>query len=701
MKKNNCELCRQRKIKCDREDPCSNCKKNGLECIFIDRPKLPRGRNGGRRSANDDLTARLRKLENMIASVAAARQSSGPGANQHAVPNAQKENSLPSQESKLDQYLGGSFWNSLASEVTEIRGLLQDPQIECDEEDEEDIPISDKTPSSPGRQNSVDLSTQNHFNFVLTGPGTFFVTPGLLNHPPQGVVDQMCTSFLTLVDPILKFVHAPSFRSCMQNHGGYMTYQQDHAGIEALKYATYFAAIAAETPEFSARVLGIDKKQALDRYRFCTEVALSKANFLDARDLITLQALIIYTYIIRVQELGKQQNSLSGTIVQLSRSFNLHLPAGYRNVSPFEAEMRRRLWSSVRMLDYYTAIDRGSEPLLLEDPKQESPRPHNINDEDFGPDSIDLPPEREGITDSSWTILCWQVLSHVKRMNYHAITVHPPKSKADWEQRFSFAREYERMCHEKLYPYLDLSNQHHFMLMLSARETIGVTKLFALRPLRKYPGATAPPVDNSYILELSLGILKESMASCETRGSPHQWWLWILWFALAVALAELCVRPDASDDVWDIVEKTYQHYSTRIADGKKGQLWQPIRRLRKRALSHRGPRQAIGSTVTFEPAASAQASISQTTPGLYYPSFNFNAHIPSTMQMPDSLQVWPRTDTENTVTQSDASMFATTQPIDPTRSNMPGMDPNLDMNDVGWNSWNTFVDDFMSFDQPY
>jgi hypothetical protein len=40
-----CVLCRGRKLKCDKLDPCSNCTSSGVVCTPVYRPRLPRGRH--------------------------------------------------------------------------------------------------------------------------------------------------------------------------------------------------------------------------------------------------------------------------------------------------------------------------------------------------------------------------------------------------------------------------------------------------------------------------------------------------------------------------------------------------------------------------------------------------------------------------------------------------------------------------------
>ena len=60
-----CVLCQQRKVKCDRQKPCSNCIKARAECV-ASTPSLPRRRK--RKLTEIDLAARLRKYEHLLKS---------------------------------------------------------------------------------------------------------------------------------------------------------------------------------------------------------------------------------------------------------------------------------------------------------------------------------------------------------------------------------------------------------------------------------------------------------------------------------------------------------------------------------------------------------------------------------------------------------------------------------------------------------
>lgn len=58
-----CVLCQQRKVRCDKQKPCSNCVKAGAECRVV--PPLP-PRRRKRRLQERDLLERLRKYEDLL-----------------------------------------------------------------------------------------------------------------------------------------------------------------------------------------------------------------------------------------------------------------------------------------------------------------------------------------------------------------------------------------------------------------------------------------------------------------------------------------------------------------------------------------------------------------------------------------------------------------------------------------------------------
>jgi len=63
LRERSCVLCKQRKVKCDRKDPCFNCSKAHVECTFR-APAPPRRRK--KKDAEVNLVARLKQYEELL-----------------------------------------------------------------------------------------------------------------------------------------------------------------------------------------------------------------------------------------------------------------------------------------------------------------------------------------------------------------------------------------------------------------------------------------------------------------------------------------------------------------------------------------------------------------------------------------------------------------------------------------------------------
>lgn len=66
LKPLSCASCRARKIKCDKASPCTACSRAGIECVFPARQRKVRGRHGGARAKNTEISSRLSKLESLV-----------------------------------------------------------------------------------------------------------------------------------------------------------------------------------------------------------------------------------------------------------------------------------------------------------------------------------------------------------------------------------------------------------------------------------------------------------------------------------------------------------------------------------------------------------------------------------------------------------------------------------------------------------
>ena len=130
-----CDLCRRRKIKCDRGHPCSNCLRSGATCVSSTTSRVPRGRKGGRRKPDAELLKRIAKLENLVKNLESDNDGVPPAVKVPKAKDVQPtyresdiknvtmrqakspESTHSSPKDNLDRYLGSSFWIALSDEV--------------------------------------------------------------------------------------------------------------------------------------------------------------------------------------------------------------------------------------------------------------------------------------------------------------------------------------------------------------------------------------------------------------------------------------------------------------------------------------------------------------------------------------------------------------------------------------------------------
>ena len=78
LKSYSCLTCRQRKVKCDRHNPCFNCVKAGRRCSFI---SPVRGKRKRTKAPKEGLHAKLRRYEELLKSYGAKIEPSEYGGN--------------------------------------------------------------------------------------------------------------------------------------------------------------------------------------------------------------------------------------------------------------------------------------------------------------------------------------------------------------------------------------------------------------------------------------------------------------------------------------------------------------------------------------------------------------------------------------------------------------------------------------------
>ncbi|KAF5009911.1 hypothetical protein FDECE_3896 [Fusarium decemcellulare] len=174
----------------------------------------------------------------------------------------------------------------------------------------------------------------------------------------------------------------------------------------ALTFAIYYAAVTALCHNDSDETFDLpcEKSVLLERYRTALDRLLVTPDLMSRPETAHLQAFAIYVTCLRAHELGRTVWVLTGLVIRLAQSIGLHRDGASFKLSPFETEMRLRLWWHLCVLDSRAPEDQGLQP-TVDLTNQELRYPLNVNDDQLYPDMAHFPAESDGWTEMSFFLI--------------------------------------------------------------------------------------------------------------------------------------------------------------------------------------------------------------------------------------------------------------------------------------------------------
>lgn len=432
--KRSCMICRQRKVRCDKVQPCAECKRRGHECIFPMPPKATGKKI--RPSTDPEILRRLNRLESIVKDIGpppdeALRSDSSTVS---LLPNSQHRSqerrdsplgdtvNLSCESSSPDtrpgrlvsnegrcRYVSSQLWPGMGDDFAEVQAAFED--LSSDSENDDNDLFSTSLPTTT----SESFSPENDQGFIFGYPSSAIDLEKL--RPSTGQIFPLWESFQDNVDPMLKMLHRPTARNMFIQAAS--DYSQVSKATEALLFACYFAAVVSIDREICRSLLEDDKDALIRRFRVGTERAIARAGFLTSNNLTTLQAFTLYVMCLRNQEEISLVSSLLSLAIHLAQGLGLHRDGTNFDLDPFETEIRRRLWWTI-----FSQAIRSSEENCVESVPftlyADTKLPLNINDDDISPQTKTWPKPHEGYTEMTSCLIRYELfetLLQIHRLN--------------------------------------------------------------------------------------------------------------------------------------------------------------------------------------------------------------------------------------------------------------------------------------------
>ncbi|KAI1391259.1 fungal-specific transcription factor domain-containing protein [Hypoxylon trugodes] len=576
-----CVLCQNRKIKCDRKSPCSNCIKANVPCT----PSTPAPARK-RRRPNQDLQQRLARCEELLSEYATAKPTASTSSGESP---SHDESWKPAGKLIVDggggvKFIDSFLWATIHGELSAMREILEDEET-----------IDD--PSTPADSQSSDLDA----GLILSDTSNINLQE---LHPQPAHVFRLWQIFLERVDPITKVIHVPTVQPLLVEAA--TSRANIPKNIEALLFSIYLMAAVSLTDEECVERFGYSRETAYNRFSTGCRSALMRIGILKNYDLVVLQAMVLLLFSLPGRYDRHAAWILNGVTVRIAQKMGLHRDGEFLGLPPFETEMRRRIWWRIILLDAMYALASGLGHSLLPRSWDTKP-PLNINDSDLYPTMTTIQP-RDSPTDMIFCLICCEiaaVLTDTPDLHLVILQNETGANAPDPDRVEKASRridELDRSMTELLNKYSDLSmGPIHILATVSKAGMIDKLREL-IRPMRDQPEwGTEILSFKDYLFKLSLSTAEQNLImyrSPQTKGL-------FLWFMMShfqseiftYMLGQLCCRTSGQlvERAWAVVDTVYEFHMELYDLSVKAHLASAIFAIRAWKVRERVLRETTGS----------------------------------------------------------------------------------------------------------
>ncbi|ATZ55951.1 hypothetical protein BCIN_12g04950 [Botrytis cinerea B05.10] len=429
-----CLRCREKKLKCDRLLPCQNCTKipNGsAECTYNHDPTKSISKSRPTTHSPGDRTPDLKftpsvgnnsnviqgnggvgvveELQSRVARLEELLQVTGK------LSNIQKLSSQPSQPSQPSPTHKVSKRTNAPSRL--IPGLCtlivkgsrsryhgQNDRITLLNQFPEAKDFINKSATS--NTSIINLAkdvqylqqkSQSHFRMrkeTLSQESAAVLSKLREFLPGKPVCDRLLKIYTDNFEKSSRILHVPSF---LRLYSHFWTSPDDKI-FQSSPFLPQLTAILAICYKFLDSDSGFDDDQKTYLEMASLELVAAWTDTLSRKQAIDISTLQTETLLLLARQLQLISSDklwcATGALVRSAMVMGLHLrPADFKKISPFHAELRRRLWATIVQMDLQASMA-ASMPSIVPDIDFSQLAPANLNDADFDESSTELPPSR-------------------------------------------------------------------------------------------------------------------------------------------------------------------------------------------------------------------------------------------------------------------------------------------------------------------
>lgn len=283
--------------------------------------------------------------------------------------------------------------------------------------------------------------------------------------------------------------------------------------------------------------------------------------------------------------------TLIGVATRIGQRMGLHRDGVDLKLSPFETEIRRRLWWQIILLEARAGEFSGAGQ-ILRDMLWTTKSPLNVNDSSLHPSMVELPADQNGATEMIHCLIRYEVGRVMKSGGGQSVIdgswqrFH--SSEISVQDKEKAIQGCEELLEQRFLRYCDPSIPLHFISAIMARTTMCKLRFRAYHP-RHYWARTDRVTQEEKDMLFSICVKMLEYDNIVQTSSITQRFLWQVkaqfqFDALIHVLSDLRFRKasEATNRAWQQVDEVFQHHPDMLTETKKG-LHVAISRLAIRA----------------------------------------------------------------------------------------------------------------------
>ncbi|CAH0030944.1 unnamed protein product [Clonostachys rhizophaga] len=385
-----CNLCRQKKLRCDRQQPCYNCAGRGLSCIYAQNPDngAPSSSIGEPQPTLQDRLAHLERLVKVLMPGPSSQSSPNAVTTSGAIGDVMSarihDNSLVDTSADVRSecgsisatatelpYIGDDHWAAILESISDLKH-----QVDRDEQTRMDDTIGDDNPYT--RRPSP------HALLLYGCPRARSREEILSALPPKPAVDRYVSFYFNHLSLAYSVIHSHSFLGEYQKFWE-APFETPIAWIGLLFTIICLSVIASkDNDEIRDKAEDERSRLQIDSYQEKIVQCLILAEYTRTGPHI-LETMIHYAHI--EFAIHPDANTdlwyLFGIVANMAMRMGFHRDARYfKGITPFQAEMQRRIWSSLLMGNIIIAGQVGM-PRMISATQYDTAEPRNLTDADL------------------------------------------------------------------------------------------------------------------------------------------------------------------------------------------------------------------------------------------------------------------------------------------------------------------------------